>query len=59
MRFFAQAASIRHLKDGAFEGLTVGVSLPIEAKTADLTVALAEAGAEVRWRLMCLPWASL
>ncbi|TCJ15635.1 adenosylhomocysteinase [Rubrobacter taiwanensis] len=37
----------RYLKDGTFEGLTVGVSLPIEAKTAYLTVVLAEAGAEV------------
>ena len=37
----------RYLKDGTFEGLGVGVSLPIEAKTAYLTVVLAEAGAEV------------
>src|SRR4028119_2057373 len=36
-----------YLKDGTFEGLGVGVSLPIEAKTAYLTVVLAEAGAEV------------
>src|ERR687883_2040978 len=36
-----------HLKDGTFEGLGVGVALPIEAKTAYLTVVLAEAGAEV------------
>src|SRR5215210_2826150 len=36
-----------YLKDGTFEGLGVGVSLPIEAKTAYLTVALAEAGADV------------
>ncbi len=37
----------RYLKDGAFEGLGVGVALPIEAKTAYLAVVLAEAGAEV------------
>ena len=37
----------KYLKDGTFEGLGVGVSLPIEAKTAYLTVALAEAGADV------------
>ncbi|MDQ3912271.1 MAG: adenosylhomocysteinase [Actinomycetota bacterium] len=37
----------RYLKDGAFEGLGVGVALPIEAKTAYLTVVLAEAGADV------------
>ena len=37
----------RYLKDGSFEGLGVGVSLPIEAKTAYLTVVLAEAGADV------------
>ncbi len=37
----------RYLKDGSFEGLGVGVALPIEAKTAYLTVVLAEAGAEV------------
>ncbi len=37
----------RFLKDGTFEGLGVGVSLPIEAKTAYLTVVLAEAGADV------------
>jgi adenosylhomocysteinase len=37
----------RYLKDGTFEGLGVGVALPIEAKTAYLTVVLAEAGAEV------------
>lgn len=36
-----------YLKDGTFEGLGVGVALPIEAKTAYLTVVLAEAGAEV------------
>lgn len=36
-----------YLKDGAFEGLGVGVALPIEAKTAYLTVVLAEAGADV------------
>lgn len=35
------------LKDGTFEGLNVGVVLPIEAKTAYLTVVLAEAGADV------------
>ncbi|MDQ4126512.1 MAG: adenosylhomocysteinase [Actinomycetota bacterium] len=37
----------RYLKDGTFEDLGVGVALPIEAKTAYLTVVLAEAGAEV------------
>ncbi len=37
----------RFLKDGTFEGLGVGVALPIEAKTAYLTVVLAEAGADV------------
>lgn len=37
----------RYLKDGTFDGLTVGVALPIEAKTAYLTVVLAEAGARV------------
>src|SRR4028119_2447761 len=37
----------RYLKDGTFEGLGVGVALPIEAKPAYLTVVLAEAGAEV------------
>src|SRR5918993_2041276 len=37
----------RYLKDGIFEGLGVGVALPIEAKTAHLTVVLAEAGADV------------
>jgi adenosylhomocysteinase len=37
----------RFLKDGTFDGLGVGVALPIEAKTAYLTVVLAEAGAEV------------
>jgi adenosylhomocysteinase len=37
----------KFLKDGTFEGLGVGVSLPIEAKTAYLTVVLAEAGADV------------
>ncbi len=36
-----------HLKGGGFEGLGVGIALPIEAKTAYLTVVLAEAGAEV------------
>jgi len=36
-----------YLKDGTFEGLGVGVALPLEAKTAYLTVVLAEAGAEV------------
>src|ERR671914_3019263 len=36
-----------YLKDGTFDGLGVGVALPIEAKTAYLTVVLAEAGAEV------------
>src|SRR5829696_7537463 len=36
-----------YLKDGTFEGLGVGVALPIEAKTAYLTVVLAEAGADV------------
>src|ERR687890_275895 len=36
-----------YLRDGTFEGLCVGVALPIEAKTAYLTVVLAEAGAEV------------
>ena len=37
----------RFLKDGTFEGLGVGVALPIEAKTAYLTAVLAEAGADV------------
>src|SRR5215212_12072529 len=37
----------KYLKDGTFEGLGVGVALPIEAKTAYLTVLLAEAGADV------------
>src|SRR5215210_891458 len=37
----------QYLKDGTFDGLGVGVALPIEAKTAYLTVVLAEAGAEV------------
>jgi adenosylhomocysteinase len=37
----------KYLKDGSFEGLGVGVALPIEAKTAYLTVVLAEAGADV------------
>ncbi len=37
----------RYLKDGTFRGLGVGVALPIEAKTAYLTVVLAEAGADV------------
>jgi adenosylhomocysteinase len=37
----------RLLKDGTFEGLGVGVALPIEAKTAYLTVVLADAGADV------------
>jgi adenosylhomocysteinase len=36
-----------YLADGIFEGLGVGVALPIEAKTAYLTVLLAEAGADV------------
>src|ERR687895_1497084 len=36
-----------YLRDGTFEGLGVGVALPIEAKTAYLTVFLAEAGADV------------
>jgi adenosylhomocysteinase len=36
-----------YLKDGTFEGLGVGVALPIEAKTAYLTVVLTEAGADV------------
>ena len=36
-----------YLKDGSFESLGVGVALPIEAKTAYLTVVLAEAGADV------------
>ena len=35
----------KYLKDGTFDGLGVGVALPIEAKTAYLTVTLAEAGA--------------
>jgi adenosylhomocysteinase len=35
------------LNDGTFDGLGVGVALPIEAKTAYLTVVLAEAGADV------------
>src|SRR5215204_2015549 len=37
----------KYLRDGTFEGLGVGVALPIEAKTAYLTVVLAEAGADV------------
>ena len=37
----------KFLKDGTFAGLGVGVALPIEAKTAYLTVVLAEAGADV------------
>jgi adenosylhomocysteinase len=37
----------KYLKDGTFDGLGVGVALPIEAKTAYLTVVLAEAGADV------------
>ncbi|HSL00975.1 MAG TPA: adenosylhomocysteinase [Rubrobacteraceae bacterium] len=37
----------RFLGDGTFEGLGVGVALPIEAKTAYLTIVLAEAGADV------------
>ena len=37
----------KYLKDGSFEGLGVGVALPIEAKTAYLTVVLAEVGADV------------
>src|SRR5918996_4556978 len=36
-----------YLKDGTFEGLGVGVALPIEAKTAYLTVVLTEVGADV------------
>ncbi|MGF1470725.1 MAG: adenosylhomocysteinase [Rubrobacteraceae bacterium] len=36
-----------HLNDGSFEGLNVGVVLPIEAKTAYLTVVLTEVGADV------------
>jgi adenosylhomocysteinase len=36
-----------YLSDGTFEGLGVGVALPIEAKTAYLAVVLAEAGADV------------
>lgn len=36
-----------YLEDGIFEGLNVGVVLPIEAKTAYLTVVLTEAGANV------------
>ena len=36
-----------YLKDGTFSGIGVGVALPIEAKTAYLTVVLAEAGADV------------
>jgi adenosylhomocysteinase len=37
----------KYLKDGTFDGLGVAVALPIEAKTAYLTVVLAEAGADV------------
>src|ERR687897_613673 len=37
----------KFLKDGTFDGLGVGVALPIEAKTAYLTVVLAEGGADV------------
>src|ERR687896_1565657 len=37
----------KYLKDGTFEGLGVGVALPLEAKTAYLTVVLVEAGADV------------
>jgi adenosylhomocysteinase len=37
----------KYLKDGTFEGLGVGIALPIEAKTAYLSVVLAEAGARV------------
>jgi adenosylhomocysteinase len=37
----------KYLKDGTFEDLGVGVALPIEAKTAYLTVVLVEAGADV------------
>jgi len=37
----------RFLTDGTFEGIGVGVALPVEAKTAYLTVVLAEAGADV------------
>src|SRR5215217_7302003 len=36
-----------YLKDGTFDGLGVGVALPIEAKTAYLTVTLAERGVTV------------
>src|SRR4029450_8878265 len=36
-----------YLKDRSFEGLGVGVALPIEAKTACLTVVLDEVGADV------------
>lgn len=36
-----------YLKDGTLDGVGVGVALPIEAKTAYLTVVLAEAGADV------------
>src|SRR5215208_7188939 len=37
----------KYLKDGTFDGLGVGVALPVEAKTAYLTLTLAEAGADV------------
>lgn len=37
----------RYLGDGSFEGLRLGVVLPLEAKTAYLAAVLAEAGAEV------------
>ncbi|ABG03206.1 adenosylhomocysteinase [Rubrobacter xylanophilus DSM 9941] len=37
----------RYLKDGTFDGLGVGVALPVEAKTAYLAAVLAEAGARV------------
>ena len=37
----------KYLEDGTFEGLGVGIALPIEAKTAYLAVVLAEAGADV------------
>jgi len=41
------SVSDNFLKDGTFDGLGVGVALPVEAKTAYLTVVLAEAGADV------------
>jgi len=37
----------RYLSDGTFEGLSVAVSLAVEAKTAYLAAVLAEAGADV------------